>query len=116
MCDWVNDDLPYIATTEAGTIVSLPFNHELSDRKIIDVQQQSIDSMAEQLEDAFAWLKQEAVSHGGRVLPLTLTPYIVGLPYRMDVFEAMLGRIAADEAAWFATAGELVDCWSAKAG
>ena len=116
MCDWVNDDLPYFATTSAGTIVSLPFNHELSDRQLIAVQQQSMDSVARQVEDAFDWLAAESAQYGGRVLPLTLTPYITGLPYRMDAFEALLGRIAARPEAWFATAGQLVDNWRAQQG
>lgn len=116
MCDWVNDDLPYLATTEAGTIVSVPFNHELSDRQMIAVQQQSMDSVAQQIDDALAWLKAEsAYYHAGRVLPFTLTPYITGLPYRMDAFEALLGRLASDDATWFATAGELVDAWRPQA-
>jgi hypothetical protein len=116
MCDWVNDDLPYIATTSAGTIVSLPFNHELSDRQMIAVQQQSMDSVAQQMEDAFDWLKGEATRFGGRMLPLTLTPYITGLAYRMDAFEGLLGRLAARPEAWFATAGEIVDSWRGQAG
>ncbi|MBX3594369.1 polysaccharide deacetylase family protein [Sphingomonas sp.] len=116
MCDWVNDDLPYVATTSAGTIVSVPFNHELSDRQMIGVQQQSMDSVAQQLGDALDWLKGEAARYrSGRVLPFTLTPYITGLPYRMDAFETMLARLAEDEATWFATAGELVDCWVPQA-
>lgn len=116
MCDWVNDDLPYLATTEAGTIVSVPFNHELSDRQMIAVQQQSMDSVAQQIDDALAWLKAESAYYrAGRVLPFTLTPYITGLPYRMDAFEALLGRLASDDATWFATAGELVDAWRPQA-
>ncbi|MDQ8756549.1 polysaccharide deacetylase family protein [Sphingosinicella sp. LHD-64] len=115
MCDWVNDDLPYVATTSAGTIVSLSFNHELSDRQLIAVQQQSMDSVAQQVEDAFDWLKDEAIRFGGRILPLTLTPYITGLPYRMDAFEALLDGLAARPEAWFATAGEIVDSWQGQA-
>lgn len=116
MCDWVNDDLPYLATTEAGTIVSVPFNHELSDRQMIAVQQQSMDSVAQQIDDALAWLKAESAYYrAGRVLPFTLTPYITGLPYRMDAFEALLGRLAGDEATWLATAGELVEAWRPQA-
>ncbi|MBN8814301.1 MAG: polysaccharide deacetylase family protein [Sphingomonas sp.] len=116
MCDWVNDDLPYIATTEAGTIVSVPFNHELSDRQMIAVQQQSMDSVAQQVGDALDWLKVESARYGaGRVLPFTLTPYITGLPYRMDAFEGLLARLAGDDATWFATAGELIDAWRPQA-
>lgn len=115
MCDWVNDDLPYLARTDAGTIVSLPFNHELSDRQIIGVQQQSIESLAQQVKDAFEWLRGEANQYGGRVLPLTLTPYISGLPYRVQAVEDLLAWLGSQQEGWFATAGEIVDCWSSQA-
>lgn len=112
MCDWVNDELPYIFSTISGDIVSLPFNHEISDRQVIGVQQQSIDSFAVQIEDAFDWLDTEAIRFGGRMLPVTLTPYITGLPYRMDAFESLLERLSNRTGVWFASAGDIVDCWS----
>jgi hypothetical protein len=112
VCDWVNDDLPYTMSTPAGAIVSVPFNHELSDRQLITVQQQSMDSVAQQMRDALSWLKAEAARYGSaRVLPLSLTPYITGLPYRMDAFEALLADLSGDRDIWFAAAGDLVDAW-----
>jgi len=116
MCDWVNDDLPYLATTEAGTIVSIPFNHELSDRQMIALQQHSMEDVARQIEDAFDWLIVEADRFGGRVLPFTITPYITGLPHRMDAFEQLLEKLAGTSKSWFATAGEVVDSWQDQTG
>ncbi len=114
MCDWPNDELPYWMTTQAGPIVNLPLNHELSDRQILTVQQHSADSYAEQIRDAFAWLEAESEDHGGRLLPLHLTPYISGLPYRISAVEQMLQWLARQDAAWFASCGEIVDSWSAQ--
>lgn len=114
MCDWVNDDLPYLATTEAGTIVSIPFNHELSDRQMIALQQHSMADVTRQIEDAFDWLIVEADRFGGRVLPFTITPYITGLPHRMDAFEQLLAKLAGSSKSWFATAGEVVDSWQSQ--
>ncbi|MGK3808198.1 hypothetical protein ABI003_15060, partial [Enterococcus faecium] len=75
-CDWVNDELPYRFT---NGLINLPLSHELSDRQIITVQQQSADSYAQQIHDAFDWLVAEAEREaGGRMLPLHLTPYIMG--------------------------------------
>lgn len=117
MCDWVNDDLPYTMTTEAGTIVNVPFNHELSDRQLIVVQQHGIDSVAEQIGDAFNWLAKEAKTlDAGRVLALSLTPYISGLPYRIARLEELIGDLAGRGESWFATASQLVDCWKPQAG
>ena len=115
MCDWVNDELPYTMSTEAGGIVNIPLNHELSDRQIINVQQQSVDSYAQQMRDAYGWLADEAVTNGGRMLPFHLTPYIMGLPYRIDAFEALVRWLSEQPGAWFATGSEILDSWSANA-
>jgi allantoinase len=113
VCDWPNDELPYRLTTPAGEIVNLPLNHELSDRQVIGVQQQSAASYAQQAQDAFDWLEAEAGRFGGRMLPLHLTPYIIGLPYRIGALEQLLVGLAA-RGAWFARGDEIVDAWSAQ--
>ncbi len=108
-CDWVNDELPYHFN---NGLINLPLNHELSDRHIITVQQHSIDRYAEQIIDAFDWLSQEADTYGGRLLPLHLTPYIIGLPYRIDGFEKLLAKIVAQPQTWIATGDEIVSQWA----
>lgn len=107
MLDWVNDDLPFRMETPTGGIVNLPLNHELSDRQIITVQQQSADSYAQQMRDAHDWLAREAAESGGRMLPLHVTPYIMGLPYRIGAFEVLLGWLAAQPETWFASTGSI---------
>ena len=106
-CDWVNDELPYAFK---NGLINLPLNHELSDRQIITTQQQSVASYAESMRDAFDWLAGE----GGRMLPLHITSYIMGLPYRIDMFETLLGELAARPEAWFATGGEIVSAWEGQ--
>jgi len=113
VCDWPNDELPYRMTTPAGGIVNLPLNHELSDRQVIAVQQHSADSYAEQLRDAFLWLEREAERFGGRMLPLHLIPYIIGLPYQIAALEGLLTWLR-DRGAWFARGDELLDAWEAQ--
>jgi peptidoglycan/xylan/chitin deacetylase (PgdA/CDA1 family) len=110
-CDWVNDELPYRFT---NGLINLPLNHELSDRQIITVQQQSADSYAEQIRDAFDWLAGEARSYGGRLLPLHVTPYIMALPYRIEAFETLLKDLAGRAEAWVAPGGSIVDHWSGQ--
>ncbi|MGB3807640.1 MAG: polysaccharide deacetylase family protein [Erythrobacter sp.] len=111
-CDWVNDELPY---RFANGLIDLPLNHELSDRQIIAVQQQSADSWAQSMRDAFDWLAQEArQQEGGRMLPIHLTPYIMGLPYRIAALEDLLSDLAGREAAWFARGCDIVSEWAAQ--
>jgi len=104
-CDWANDELPYRFN---NGLINIPLNHELSDRQIITVQQQSIDSYAEQILDAHDWLTAEAAAEGGgRMLPLHITPYIVGLPYRVDAFQSLMSRLAAKASNGFLTGAEI---------
>ena len=107
MCDWVNDDLPYRMATPQGPILNLPLNHELSDRQIITVQQHSMASYREQIEDAYAWLNAEAARCGGRMLALNVTPYIAGLPYRIGEFAALLRWLGEQPGHGFATGAQI---------
>jgi len=110
-CDWVNDELPW---RFANGLINLPLNHELSDRQVIAVQQNSAESYTQQLLDAFDWLGREAEeSGGGRMLPIHVTPYIMGLPYRIGAFEQLLSALKA-RGAWFARPGEIIDAWQAS--
>jgi allantoinase len=108
--DWVNDELPY---RFRNGLINLPLNHELSDRQIVTVQQKSADSYGESITDAFDWLAREAERYGGRMLPLHVTPYIMGLPYRIGAFEALLADLKA-KGAWFATGAEIVESWEGQ--
>lgn len=107
MADWVNDELPYAFATSSGPLVNVPVNHELSDRQVITVQQNSVDSYCTQLRDAFALLASESHRWGGRMLPIHLTPYISGLPYRIAAIESLLQWLGEQPDAAFATLGEI---------
>jgi len=110
MADWVNDELPYRFETGAGAIVNVPVNHELSDRQIVTVQQQSADSYVEQIMDAYTLLHGEASTLGAsRMLPLNVTPYIMGLPYRIDALERLLDWLTEQDDAAFHSLGEIAD-------
>lgn len=114
MCDWVNDELPYAFQTDAGKITNIPLNHELSDRQIINVQQQSVDSYAQQMKDTADLLLGEAQTHGGRMLPMHLTPYIMGLPYRISAFEQLIASFAERNDIGFTRGDMMLDSWQAQ--
>lgn len=111
-CDWVNDELPY---RFRNGLINLPLNHELSDRQIITVQQKSAESWAESIRDAFDWLLGEArARESGRMLPIHLTPYIMGLPYRIGALRELLSGLAANKEAWFARGDHIIAAWEAQ--
>ena len=115
VCDWVNDDLPYRIKTDRGAITSLPLNHELSDRQMIAVCQNSEEQLVEQISDQADLLVAEAETYGGRMFAFSLTPYITGLPYRIKALEAALAPIVASDNVWVATGAEILDAFTAQA-
>ena len=71
-------------------------------------------SYVEQLRDAYSWQESEAQRYGGRLLPIQLTPYIMGLPYRIDALESLLSWLDAQPAAWIARGDAILDAWAAS--
>ncbi len=111
-CDWVNDELPFSFT---NGLTNLPLNTELSDRMIVATQQHSAEGWAQMMRDSFDWLEGEAAAqNSARVLPLHLTPYIMGLPYRIGALEEVLSDLSGRDASWFATGGDIVKSWKGQ--
>ncbi|RJY10034.1 polysaccharide deacetylase family protein [Aurantiacibacter aquimixticola] len=111
-CDWVNDELPY---RFANGVVDLPLSAELSDRTIIATQQHSAEAWGGMMRDAFDFLAGEAASQGSaRLLPMELTPYIIGQPFRIEALENLLADLAGRDQAWFATGSEIVESWAGQ--
>jgi allantoinase len=48
------------------------------------------------------------------MLPMHLTPYIMGLPYRIGALEGLLATLATRPESWFATGGEIVTAWEGQ--
>ncbi len=112
-CDWVNDELPY---RFKNGLVNLPLNTELSDRMIIATQQHSAEGWAQMMRDAFDWLAAEArgtayTKGGGRMLPVHITPYIIGQPFRIRALEQLLTDLSGRADAWIAPGAEIVSAW-----
>ena len=108
-CDWVNDELPW---RFGNGLVNLPLSVDLSDRQIIATQQHSAEAWAQMMRDAFDWLADEAAAQSSaRVLPMQLTPYIMGQPFRIAALEELLTDLANREQSWFAGGAEIVSSW-----
>ena len=109
MCDWVNDDLPYPFRTDHGDLVALPMSTELEDTHILLQNQHSEESYVEQVTDACAFLRREAHKKGGRLLSLSLHPWLMGQPHRIGKLDALLSSITSHDDVWCATATEIIE-------
>ena len=112
MGDWINDDLPYPFRTDAGELVALPLSLELDDQFLIGHNLHSEWEYAAQVRDACDYLAAEAeATGGGRLLALSVHPWLLGQPHRIGAFEAVLRHVAGTPGTWSARAADIVAAW-----
>jgi allantoinase len=111
--DWVNDELPYPFHTDHGDLWTLPLATEIEDRFVVMDNLHAESSWAEQVIDAFELLLAEAREQGGRLLSLSLHPWVMGQPHRIRHLEMVLDHIAASAEVWQASPGEILDAFTA---
>ena len=114
LCDWPNDEQPYVMRTTAGALVSLPVAVELDDVIAMRLRSLSVQQWAAMVERAAERLVADG-EESGRLLVLPLHPYLVGQPFRIRCLERVLSRLAAHDRVTFATADQVYD-WYLKAG
>ena len=118
--DWPNDEQPYLMTTDgvlAGTdrspgtapMVSLPLFLEADDEFALWHRRASLDSWRGIIAGAAARMHRDGAEHpaGGRLLMLTLRPWLAGQPFRTPTLEAALDQVATLGNIHTATATEL---------
>lgn len=114
-CDWVNDELPYRFHTAHGDLWNLPLATEIEDRFVVMDNLHSEASWAEQVIDAFELLRAEARESGaGRLLTLSLHPWVMGQPHRIKHLETVLAHIHASPDVWQAAPGRVLDAFTAQ--
>lgn len=114
VCDWCNDDLPYPMRTEKGQLYSMPHAHEIDDRLIIMQYHHGEQDFLEQVTDQFDVLYRESEKSGGRVMAITLNPWVIGQPYRIGYLDKALNHILGHEGVWSATGAEILEATKAQ--
>jgi len=105
--DWEADQVPLTAKTKTGNITLLPNSYELSDFTLLHTRKQTEESWLTQIQNAIDFLEAEHPRFGGQMLGLTLTPYIIGQPFRVWALRALLAHIKDTEGVEVFTAGEI---------
>ena len=112
--DWVNDELPYRWNTASGELWSMPLATEISDTFTLVDNLHSEESWADQVCDAAELLLAESREQGGRILTLTLTPWLVGQPHRIKHVERVLQHVRSLDGVWSASGSEIFDAAKAQ--
>ena len=118
--DWPNDEQPYLMTTDgvlagvhgpqgAAPMVSVPLFLEADDEFALWHRRVSLDGWHEIVTKAAARMHRDGAEHpaGGRLLMLTLRPWLAGQPFRAQALDDALSEVTALGSIHTATAGEL---------
>ena len=114
VCDWINDDMPYPLTTKSGVIHSMPHSHEIDDQTILLAYHHSEAEFAQQIADQFRVLYEEAADGGGRIMAITIHPWMSGQPHRIKALHGALAGIMAHDGVWSATGQEILGAFKGQ--
>ncbi len=112
LCDWPNDEQPYPMITPTGELTALPMFLEADDEFALWHRRMSVDSWAALVIDAARQLHADG-AHSGRVLVLTVRPWLIGQPFRIGAFERVLAEITSWPGVWSARGSAIVDAFRA---
>ena len=115
VCDWVNDDMPFVMRTAHGPIHAMPHPIDMDDHTILVQNHHTEDDFRDQLCDQFDLLYRESATQGGRIMAISLHPWVIGQPYRMGALEEALAHIMRHKGVWAATGSEILDAWKSSA-
>lgn len=91
--DWEMDQVPVTASTKNGDITLIPNSYELSDFTLLHTRLQSEEAWLAQMQSSMDLLLEEHKRFGAQMLGLTLTPYVIGQPFRIWALRALLAHI-----------------------
>jgi len=107
VCDWTNDDQPYVMTLDGGgQILSLPYSQEINDKPVFERAHRTAEEFRDMICRQFDVLYREG-AQSGRVMAIALHPYLTGVPYRIDAFDAALAYICRHGRVWKSTGSEI---------
>ncbi|MFT5046900.1 MAG: allantoinase, partial [Porticoccaceae bacterium] len=82
ICDYMNDEQPYMINTPGGQIVSTPYSVEINDFTFFHRRGMSTSGALEMLKEQFDQLYLEGATTG-KMMNIGLHPHVAGHPYRI---------------------------------
>ena len=108
VCDWVNDDQPYLMDIDGKQLVSIPYSSEINDFGPFIRHGYTPEQFADRIKAQFDVLYEEG-AESGRVMAICLHPFVIGVPHRIKALDSALNYICGHEHVWKATGSEIMD-------
>jgi len=113
--DWDNDDQPVLMDIGGKPLVSMPYGAGVSDMQAFNRYYYTPEDFERMIKRAFDVLYRES-EESGRVVAISLHPYLIGLPHRIDALDKGLEYICSHKGVWRATGEEIVNHFLAQQG
>ena len=105
--DWVNDEQPYRMHVPTGELHVLPVTLPIDDINALWERHIDIDDYERMIRETFDTLYVDGAENG-RVMVLSLHPFLIGQPFRIGALDSALGHIVRHREVWRATGSEIV--------
>jgi allantoinase len=112
VANWVNDEQPYPMRVKSGTMISMPYSVEINDIPAFLDGKKSGETFGRMICDQFDVLYEDGAKTG-RVMAISLHPFLIGHPHRSKYFAQALAHVTSRQEVWLATGSEIVD-WYKK--
>ena len=113
ICDYMNDEQPYLIQTASGPIVSTPYSVEINDFTFFHRRGMSTQEVLELLKEQFDQLYREG-KYSGRLMNVGLHPHVAGHPFRIRALREFLEYANGFDGVWWATREGIADWYLAN--
>jgi allantoinase len=113
VCDWVNDDEPYLFEVGSPPLVSLPYSVQTNDLPAYFERKVSVPEFEAMLRRQFDTLYCEGETIPPR-MAIAVHPFVTGQPHKIGALDGALEYICSDAGVWRATGWEIVQHFLAQ--
>jgi allantoinase len=111
VCDWPNDEQPYLLGSGERELVAVPVAVDLDDVMVQKIRRLPPSRWAKLVLAALACLVRDGATGSGRVLVLNLHAHVSGQPFRIRAVESVLEALSSTPGVWLATTGQVADAY-----
>jgi allantoinase len=109
--DWMFDDTPFWMRTNYGPLLGIPYALDMNDVMTFALDRNTADEYYARFKAAADYFASEPGSPS-RVMTLGLHPHIIGVPYRLAMFERTIDMLMDRDDTIFVTGGQIADWYS----
>ena len=109
--DWMFDDTPFWMRTKHGPLLGIPYALDMNDVMTFALDRNTADEYYDRFKAAADYFASEPGSPP-RIMTMGLHPHIIGVPYRLAMFERTIDMLMDRDDTIFVTGGQIADWYS----